>query len=85
VFHPGQPFQPSLVFAGKAGAYPSAGVSKYVKRMKPVNENKVVEQNWTSLPERNTSNVLHLGWLLALPTNVRLRWKDLPWTDALAY
>jgi hypothetical protein len=34
--------------------------------------------------ERSTSKVLHLGKLLALPTNVRLEWKGLPGTNTIA-
>ena len=53
----GKLFQPSLMFVGKAGAYPRE------ERLK----------------------VALLGYALALPANIRLGWKSLPGTNALAY
>jgi hypothetical protein len=31
VFVPGKPFQPSLMYAGKAAAYPSEAPSQYIR------------------------------------------------------
>jgi hypothetical protein len=36
-------------------------------------------------PKKNHSGALLYGWLLALPTNNRLGWKNLPGTNTLVY
>jgi hypothetical protein len=59
VFVLGELFQPSLIFAGKAGGYPSEGFTL------------LGDPLW--------------GRILALSTSIILGWKNLPWTNTLAY
>ncbi len=51
MFVPGKSFQPSLMFAGKAGAYPSEGASLLGRLLaSPTN----LRLGWKGLPRTNT-------------------------------
>ena len=72
MFVPGKPFQPSLMFAGKVGAYTSEALS-----------NTNIRKGCKGLPRTNT--LAFYKSEAPSPTNIRLGWKGLPTTNTLAY
>ncbi len=70
MFVPGKPFQLSLMFVGKTRSLPYRGAPESLPKPTQV---------------KHLSGAPLYGNLLALPTNIRLGWKGLSGTNALAY
>ncbi len=76
MFVPGKPFQPSLVFAGKAGAYLSGAPAYHIESYSA----KRLYAEFHS-DECYGTVILHSRVL----ANTRLGWKGLPGANTLAY
>jgi hypothetical protein len=79
VFAPGKPFQSSLMFAGKAVAYPS----EHLSDAPPLAPGLIHKHRLERLARSKHSSLLRRR--LALPTNIRPGWKGLPGANTLAY